>query len=165
MPPPPGGPGPNVQVVQAPMPPAAFMFFMPIDEWGLTFDLSTRIMQDPPPNGWGVNRSTIYSRIARRLQRQGFYHAQYSVYNCQNISGLAVYHYMCNLRVIEPAGIFSTAVSRLQMFHIDHHTMIATNEVRLGGNMATHLTGTTPANLVPNHVPSAPHPLDPSWCW
>ena len=73
MPPPPGGPGPNVQPLPArkphvyaslgcslsvslALPPAMFFMFAPVDRWGITFDLRTRLLEDQPPDGWGVRR-------------------------------------------------------------------------------------------------------------
>jgi len=165
MPPPPGGPGPNVQPVPAVLPPAMLLVLNPVDHWGITFDLRTRVMQEPPPDGWGVRRGTIYTRIARQLLRAGYIHVQYSVYNHPQNSGLAVFHDMCELRSIEPLGIFSTALTAIEMFRIEDQTMIATDLLRLGGQFSPHLFGTTPTNLIPNNIPSVPHPLDPDWSW
>jgi len=165
MPPPPGGPGPNVQPPPPVLPLAMLLVLAPVDRWGITFDLRTSVMQQPPPNGWGVRRGTIYTRIARRLSQSGYAHVQGSVYNHQQNSGLAVFQDMCNLRSIEPIGIFSTAVTAIEMFRIPHQTMIATDPMRLGGQFAPHLFGTTPTNLVPNNIASVPHPLDPDWSW
>jgi len=61
---------------------------------------------------------------------------------------------MMAMRTIVPQGIFATVINSLQLFHIPRPIMIVTDAVTLGGEFSPQLLCPTPANLVPDDVPS-----------
>jgi hypothetical protein len=73
---------------------------------------------------------------------------------------------MYSLRALPPLGIFPSVVNAVQSFHIPILAMIATNNIRLGGQFSPLLLAPTPIGLVPQnvlHMPleAPPHPLPP----
>jgi virulence-associated protein VapD len=46
----------------------------------IAYDLFTRILEDPHPNGWGMQRAVAYSQLAHYLEVNGYVRDQYSVW-------------------------------------------------------------------------------------
>ncbi|KII91177.1 hypothetical protein PLICRDRAFT_27942 [Plicaturopsis crispa FD-325 SS-3] len=133
----------------------------PHSVYGISYDLSTRPIEDRPPNGWGAFRATIYRRVCKFLHDCGYTHEQYSVFQKQQ-SAMNAWSEMLALRETEPRGIFASVLRRLQLFQIRADFCIVTDDVRLGGQFSPIPIGPTPAGLVPpgmgTPVPAAQWP-------
>lgn len=74
---------------------------------------------------------------------------------------------MYNLQSIDPLGIISAVLSRMQMFYIPFPAdMIATNNMCLGGIHCPLPLSPVPMQLIPPHVPALPvsgHPNHGLW--
>jgi len=144
---------------------------LPFGIYGVSFDLRTRRMRDPLPNGWEMRNgyTNVYRRIRTFFESRLYVHAQSSVYQrlVPGTTALMVWHDMWDLRAIAPVGIVPSVIGELQMFHINHPAMVVTDEMRLGGQHAPYAFGPTPVGLFPpglNHVqpgaaPPAPWPV------
>lgn len=152
----------------------------PVSTWGIAYDLFMHNTEDPLDGGWHKRRGTlihisisnmdlmnnsasVYREIIRLLKQDGFYHAQYSVWQRRD-TALQAWTTMMNFREIRPQGVFATVVRRLQMYRVPRrHVLMVTNQVRLGGILSPVLVGPTPAALAQGmgHIPQAPWPNGP----
>jgi hypothetical protein len=105
--------------------------------------------------------ATIYNRICAILMPD-YQPVQRSVYE-GNTTAVDTWFTTFDLRTIEPLGVFATTVRDIRMFRIPILAMIATQDIRLGGQHSPHLLGQTPIALVPPHVPHNVDPMDPNW--
>ncbi|KAF8336209.1 hypothetical protein F5887DRAFT_577351 [Amanita rubescens] len=93
--------GRNIMAEVLLLPPPPELFFLPQGTYGISFDLSTRSILDPLPNGWGFrNTSPVYRRIRDALENADFDHPQRSVYQQDHTFAMNAWGDMLHLRAI-----------------------------------------------------------------
>lgn len=120
----------------------------------ILYDFGSHPITDQPPNGWGVNRGFLYSRVIGYLDEAQFDRDQYSVYANNNTTAVATYLTMANLPRDPrfPIGMIPTTVTGLAMANQPIvQNLDVTNEVILGGQFvpANPAHASIPASLVP----------------
>jgi len=155
----------DIEILLLLVPPPQIIRHQPIGTYGIAFDLLTRRMTDPPPDGWGLrSRGNIYNQIARLLNIYGYNHVQGSTYQMNFTLAVLTWFDMYSLLfLVEPLGLFSSVVGAIQMYYIPWYIpeMIATDDIQLGGRNAPILLAPTPRNLVPVNVPGLPMNMAP----
>ncbi|KAI0259053.1 hypothetical protein BC834DRAFT_834230 [Gloeopeniophorella convolvens] len=121
----------------------------PVGTYGISYDIFTRVTEDPVPNGWDAPRSATYRAIISSLRDRGFTRHQYSDYRRPNTSAVQAWLAMLGLRFIEPLGKFASTLKGIKSHYIDDMmVMDQTYAIVFGGPMSRALLGPTPRNIV-----------------
>ncbi|KAG9313255.1 hypothetical protein JVU11DRAFT_6720 [Chiua virens] len=123
--------------------------------YGISYDVYTRKTVDDLPAGWNLNSGPTYLELARILGEANFRRKQYSDWASDASDAADTYWTMLNLLRIRPPGKLESTIKGLKAHHIPSWELDVTEKIRLGGAYSPHLRGPTPANLVPDNVPSA----------
>lgn len=145
---------------------------LPVDDWGISYDISTRATENDLPNGWHAKRGEFYSEqpfltesngsndflgntyrlLIKRLRQAGFVRQQYSNYVLVNANPVFVWNVMVQLRLIRPPGKLESTLLGLKMCR----SIDVTDRMQLGGAFSLVLRGPTPVGLVPDGMDPAP---------
>ncbi|TCD64271.1 hypothetical protein EIP91_004310 [Steccherinum ochraceum] len=117
--------------------------------WGISYDVFTRPTEDDVPHGWQARRSETYRKLLKKLKEDGYHHHQYSDHCKMNIPAIEAFQDMIELALITPDSKLATTIKGMKMHYIDDLALLdVSQEVMLGGNVSTHLTGPAPRELV-----------------
>ncbi|EJU03411.1 hypothetical protein DACRYDRAFT_115565 [Dacryopinax primogenitus] len=138
------------------------MALPPVGEYAFAYDIGTRALEDDPPNGYGLYRSSIYLQIRRAATALGYRREQYSIWQAVKPAAVVYAEFVNLLSQVQPAGVLPACLRRAEILHIpDQVKMILNQQMRLSGIYSPWCAGPTPAALVPPGMggPFPPVPL------